>query len=146
MDLGSRIYSKIDLRSGYHKIRMASEDIHKTALRTHPGHYEYLVMPFRLTNAPSSFQSLMNDVFRNYLRKFVSVFFDDILVFSCSLEEHLTPLRITFKLLLQHNLVARKGKCLFGAYKVEFLRHFIFAKGVETDPKKVVQQWPIPRT
>ena len=105
---------------------MKEEDVHKTAFRTHDGHYEFLVMSFGLTNALSTFQSLMNDVFRPYLRRLVLVFFDDILIFSPTLELHLQHLKTVLGLLLNHQLYVKRSKCVFGSSKVECLGHIIF--------------------
>ena len=127
---------------------MREEDIEKIAFKTHEGHYEHLVMPFDLTNAPSTFQALMNEVFRPHLRKFVLVFFDDILVYSKGLEEHVIHLKAVLQILATHRLYAKMSKCVFVTNEVEYLGHIISGKGVKTNPKKiaVMVDWPMPKS
>lgn len=145
---GATCFSKIDLQSGYHQIRIAEEDIPKTAFRTRYGHYEWKVLPFGLTNAPATFQALMNDALRPYLDDFVIVYLDDICIYSKTPEEHLQHLDAVLTALEQHHLYAGLDKCTFGVEEMEFLGHVVGKDGVTMDPKKVqaVTEWPVPKT
>ncbi|GJW60966.1 putative reverse transcriptase domain-containing protein [Tanacetum coccineum] len=134
---GSSVYSKIDLRSGYHQLRVRDEDIPKTAFRTRYGHYEFQVMPFGLTNAPAVFMDLMNRVCRPYLDKFVIMFIDDILIYSKTKEEHDTHLRLILELLKKEELYAKFSKCNFWLSKVQFLGRVIDSEGIHVDPSKI---------
>ncbi|XP_052113917.1 uncharacterized protein LOC110278045 [Arachis duranensis] len=145
---GATCFSKIDLRSGYHQLKIKEEDILKTAFRTRYGHYEFLVMSFGLTNAPAAFMDLMNRVFKPFLDRFVIVFIDDILVYSKSATEHEYHLRIVLQTLKDHKLYAKFSKCEFWLDQVTFLGHVVSKDGIMVDPKKVeaVQKWPRPTT
>ncbi|KAE9617788.1 putative nucleotidyltransferase, Ribonuclease H [Lupinus albus] len=126
---GAIVFSKVDLRSGYHQLRVKSEDIPKTAFRTRCGHFEYLVMPFCVTNAPAIFTDYMNRIFHPYLDSFVVVFIDDILVYSRNREEHAKHLRVVLDLLKRNQLHAKLSKCDFWLESVNFLGHVISRKG-----------------
>ncbi|GJV58940.1 putative reverse transcriptase domain-containing protein [Tanacetum coccineum] len=134
---GSSVYSKIDLRSGYHQLGVRDEDIPKTASRTRYGHYEFQVMPFGLTNAPAVFMDLMNRVCKPYLDKFVIVFIDDILIYSRNKEEYVNHLRIILELLKKEKLYAKFSKCDFWIRIVQFLGHLIDSQGLHVDPAKI---------
>jgi hypothetical protein len=144
---GATIFSKIDLKSGYHKIRVHEDDIQKTAFKTHNGQYEYLMMPFGLMNAPATFQGVMNDIFRPYLRKFVLVFFDDILIYDKDINEHLYHLKLVLAVLLENCFVANQSKCKLGCAQIDYFGHIISGQGVAVDPEKVkcIVVWPVPK-
>ncbi|XP_060974075.1 uncharacterized protein LOC133039244 [Cannabis sativa] len=144
---GKKVFSKIDLRSGYHQLRIKNEDIPKTAFRTRYGHYEFMVMSFGLTNAPAAFMDLMNRVFKEYLDQFVIVFIDDILIYSKTEEEHEEHLRLTLQRLREHQLYAKYKKCEFWLSEVAFLGHIVTSGGIKVDPAKVaaVKEWPRPK-
>ncbi|KAJ4802068.1 polyprotein [Rhynchospora pubera] len=145
---GSSVYSKIDLRTGYHQLKIRPSDVEKTAFRTRYGHYEFLVMPFGLTNAPAAFMDLMNRVFREFLDAFVVVFIDDILIYSRSFEEHVKHLRIVLSRLRECKLYGKFSKCDFWLSKVAFLGHVISGEGLAVDPSKVqaVTEWSQPKS
>ncbi|XP_057520887.1 uncharacterized protein LOC130801136 [Amaranthus tricolor] len=144
---GAGVFSKIDLRSRYHQLRIKVEDINKSAFRTRYGHFEFIVMPFGLTNAPAAFMGLMNRVFNAYLDKCVAVFIDDILVYSKSREEHQEHLRLVLQILRENELYAKFSKCEFWLEQVAFLGHLVSKEGISADPAKIeaVRDWPTPR-
>ncbi|GAU44596.1 hypothetical protein TSUD_187860 [Trifolium subterraneum] len=143
---GAKYFSKLDLRSGYHQILLKPEDRHKTAFRTHQGHYEWLVMPFGLTNAPATFQSLMNHIFQHVLRRYVLVFFDDILIYSSTWQDHLKHLDALLTILQDNTLYVKLSKCSFGVLEIEYLGHIVTGQGVSMDKDKInnVINWPVP--
>ena len=129
----------MDLRFGYHQIRIKSEDINKTAFRTHYGHYEFVVIPFGLTNAPTTFMCLMNGIFNKYLDQFVLIFIDDIPIYSKIEEEHLLHLRTVLQTLREHQLYAKLEKCEFFKTKIQYLGHVISKDGIS------IYDWPVPK-
>ena len=145
---GARVYSKIDLRTGYHQLRVREADILKIAFRTWYGHFKFTVMPFGLTNAPEAFMDLMNKVFQPYLDQFVVVFVDDILIYSQSEVEHEDHLRIVLQLLRDHQLYAKFSKCEFWFTEVGFLGHVVSTSSVSVDLRKfeAVMSWERPKS
>ena len=144
---GATVFSKIDLRSGYHQVKVKQGDIPKTAFRTRYGHYEFIVMPFGVTNAPATFMDLMNRVFTAYLDTFVIVFIDDILVYSRTPEEHVEHLNTMLQILQEKQLYTNFSKCEFWLDRISFLGHVISKDGVMVDPSKIeaVSNWNRPK-
>jgi hypothetical protein len=144
---GAVFFSKIDLRSGYHQINIRVQDIEKTTFRCHFGHFEFLVMPFGLTNAPTTFQSCMNHIFRGQLRKYLLVFFDDILIYNKMWDEHLTYLGKVLDIMEGQSLYAKESKCEFGMRELLYLGHIISGQGVQVHQEKIraIVDWPTPK-
>jgi hypothetical protein len=143
---GEKIFSKIDLRSGYHQVRIKEKYINKTSFRTMYGHYEFVVVSFGLSNAPTIFMFLMNDIFRYYLDNFFIVFLDDILIYSKSEKEHEHHLRLVLQVLREHQLYANLSKCSFYQEHIHYLGNIISKQGIPVDPEKIdsIRGWPTP--
>jgi hypothetical protein len=145
---GAKYFTSIDLQSGYHQVRIAEEDIPKTAFNTRYGHFEWVVLCFGLTNAPATFQALMNDIFRDLLDDFVVVYLDDILIYSRTADEHVTHVRTVLERLRANSLHANLSKCQFGRTDLEYLGFNISQRGISPSLKKTdpIQNWPVPKT
>jgi len=144
---GEEVFSKIDLRFGYHQVRIKNKNIYKTTFRTRYGHYEFVVIPFGLTNAPASFMCLMNNILSKYVDQFVIVFIDDILIYSKYKEEHEEHLNIILQILREHKLYAKLSKCEFYKDKIQYLGHVISREGIVVDPDKIkaIMNWHVPK-
>ena len=132
----ARVFTKIDLRSGYHQIRLSEESIPLTAFNTRYGHYDFLVLPFGLTNAPASFMDLMSCVFNPYLDKLVIIYLDDILIYSENEQDHIIHVRKTLEILREHKLFAKPSRCTFCAHEVEYLGYILKGNGIVINPHK----------
>ncbi|CAI7786515.1 unnamed protein product, partial [Closterium sp. NIES-54] len=145
---GATVFSKLDLRSGYWQIRMADNSIHKKAFRKRYGSYEYLVMPFGITNAPATVQAEMNHILRPLLDECVVVYLDDILIYSRDMKQHIEHLRRVFEILRWETFYVKLSKSEFALKKVQFLGHMVSAQGVHVDPKNIeaVRTWKTPES
>ena len=143
----AKYFSTLDLRSGYHQIRLKEGDIQITAFRTRYGQYEYLETSFGLAGALGCFQTLMNNIFRPYLDKFALVYLDDILIYSKTKEEHLRHLKIVMNILRKNKLYGKLSKCAFLAKNIEYLGNIICREGIKMNPKKIdaIRQWEPPQ-
>ena len=143
---GAKYFSKLDLASGYFQIRVADKDVPKTAFTTRYGLFEWLVMPFGLQGAPATFMSMMNSTFHDYLDKFLAIYLDDFLIYSATLEEHLEHLRLVLQRFREHQLYAKRSKCVFGVNEVPFLGYVVNGNGILTSPDKVssIRKWAAP--
>ena len=145
---GAKFFTKIDLRSGYHQIRLAATSAALTAFRTRYGHFEFTVLPFGLTNAPGSFMSVMNHIFQDFLDKFVIVYLDDILIYSKTIEEHTEHLKNVLMRLREQKFYGKLSKCDFAVNEVEYLGHIISSNGISVEKEKVkaISEWPRPKS
>jgi hypothetical protein len=143
---GAQCFTKLDFKSGFHQVRMSPTDEFKTTFKTHQGHYQFKVMPFGLTNALATFKCIMTVILAPFLRKFVIVFMDDILIYSSSLDQHVEHIREVLQVLREHKFFVNWSKCAFAQVELEYLGHIIFEAGDAIDPKKTqaMVQWPTP--